>query len=431
MNHAAAAAAAPARAARPTSPSRPPKAIRSTKPRGLDEDTAAPPAFPKSPSSSSSSTSSSGGAGGASLIHADVPMDADLWAGLPDDLLLEVLARVPPFLLFRLRPVSRRWDAVLRDPAFLAAHAAVRSHGPCLLTFSRGGGGGGGGAHHPALHCSVLSLPLRARYRLPFGFLPAWDLWLVGSSGGLVCLSGFDGAAFRTVVCNPLTQAWRVLPDMHYNQQRQLVLTVDKSRKSFKVIAASDVYGDKTLPTEVYDSKEDRWSMHQMMPAANLCSSKMAFCDSRLYLETLSPLGLMMYRVDAGQWEHIPAKFPRSLLDGYLVAGARTRLFLVGRIGLYSTLQSMRIWELDHGRTVWVEISRMPPRYFRALLRLSAERFECFGQDNLICFTSWNQGKGLLYDVDKKSWSWIAGCASQLCNSQVCFYEPRFDTSIH
>jgi hypothetical protein len=433
-----ASAAAPAqRAARPTSPSRPPKTIRSTKPRGLDEDTAAPPAFPKGKASSSSAAAAAAPA--ASLLHhhhhhhhADVPMDAAVWAGLPDDLLLEVLARVPPFLLFCLRTVSRRWEAVLRDPAFLAAHAAVPSHGPCLLTFSRGGGGGGGGGGaHPPPHCSVLSIPLHARYKLPFAFLPPWDLWLVGSSGGLVCLSGFDGAAFRTLVCNPLTQAWRVLPDMHHNQQRQLVLTVDKRRRSFKVIAASDAYGDKALPTEVYDSKEDKWSLHQMMPAANLCSSKMAFCDSRLYLETLSPLGLMMYRVDAGRWEHIPAKFPRSLLDGYLVAGARTRLFLVGRIGLYSTLQSMRIWELDHGRTAWVEISRMPPRYFRALLRLSAERFECFGQDNLICFTSWNQGKGLLYDVDKKSWSWIAGCASQLCNSQVCFYEPRFDTSIY
>uniref|UniRef100_A0A804LTV0 F-box/kelch-repeat protein n=1 Tax=Zea mays TaxID=4577 RepID=A0A804LTV0_MAIZE len=208
------------------------------------------------------------------------------------------------------------------------------------------------------MHCSVLSIPLHVRYKLPFGFLPPWDLWLVGSSGGLVCFSGFNGgASFRTVVCNPLTRAWR-------------------------------------------DSKENKWSVHQMMPATNLCSSKMAFYDSRLYLDTLSPLGLMMYIVDAGRWEHIPAKFPRSLLDGYLVAGACTR-------------------------TVWVEISRMPPRYFRALLRLSSERFECFGQDNLICFTSWNQGKGLLYDVDKKSWSWITGCASQLCNSQVCFYEPR------
>jgi hypothetical protein len=188
-----------------------------------------------------------------------------------------VLARVAPFLLFRLRPVSRRWAATLHDPAFLAA-------APCLLTFSKGGG-----AAHSSPQCSsVLSLPFRARYKLPLGFLPAWDLWLVGSAGGLVCFSGLDGATFRTVVCHPLTQAWRVLPDMHYNQQRQLVLTVDRTRRSFKVVAASDVYGDKTLPTEVYDSKEDQWSMHQMMPAANLCSSKMAFCDSRLYLETLS-----------------------------------------------------------------------------------------------------------------------------------------------
>ncbi|KAL0337288.1 UNVERIFIED_CONTAM: F-box/kelch-repeat protein [Sesamum calycinum] len=66
----------------------------------------------------------------------------------------------------------------------------------------------------------------------------------------------------------------------------------------------------------------------------------------------------------------------------------------------------------------------MPPRYFRALLRLSAERFECFGQDNLICFTSWNQGKGLLYDVDKKVWSWIAGCALQSYNSQAQSVKP-------
>ena len=142
-------AAAPARAARPTSPSRPPKAIRSTKPRGLDEDTAAPPAFPKC-------KSPSGAAGSLLHHHADVPMDASVWAGLPDDLLLEVLARVPPFLLFRLRPVSRRWEAILHDPAFLAAHAAVPSHGPCLLTFSRGGGS------HSLPHCSVLSAPLQS-----------------------------------------------------------------------------------------------------------------------------------------------------------------------------------------------------------------------------------------------------------------------------
>lgn len=384
---------------RNTSPSR--QKVVKTKPRGLDEETVT--TFSKA-------------------VQPDVQMEDNIWAMLPEDLLNEILARVPPFMIFRLRSVCKRWNSILQDHSFLKFHSQVPSHGPCLLTFWK---------NSQTPQCSVFSVPLKQWFRIPFTFLPQWAFWLVGSSGGLVCFSGLDGLTFKTLVCNPLTQTWRTLPSMHYNQQRQLIMVVDRKDRSFKVIATSDIYGDKSLPTEVYDSKIDKWLLHQTMPAVNLCSSKMAFCDSRLYLETLSPLGLMMYRLDTGQWEHIPAKFPRSLLDGYLVAGTHKRLFLVGRIGLYSTLQSMRIWELDHAKVVWVEISRMPPRYFRALLRLSAERFECFGQDNLICFTSWNQGKGLLYDVDKKVWSWIAGCALQSYNSQVCFYEPRFDASIY
>ncbi|XP_071693365.1 F-box/kelch-repeat protein At5g15710-like [Rutidosis leptorrhynchoides] len=374
-----------------------------TKPRGFDEDIISKIAKPH---------------------HPDVHMENDIWAMLPEDLLNEILARVPPFMIFRLRSVCKRWNSILQDNAFLKFHSQVPSHGPCILTFWKN-------SQSQKPQCSVFSLPLKQWYRIPFGFLPHWAVWLVGSSGGLVCFSGLDGSTFKTIICNPLTQAYRILPPMHYNQQRQLTMVVDRKQQSFKIIAANDHYGDTLLPTEVYDSKLNRWSLHQKMPAVNLCSSKMAFCDSSLYLETLSPLGLMMYRVDTCRWEHISAKFPRSLLDGYLVAGSKKRLFLVGRVGVYCTLQSMRIWELDHEKVMWVEITRMPPRYYRSLLRLSADRFECFGQNNLILFTSWNQGKGLLYDVDKKTWSWITGFGFQLYHSQVCFYEPRFDASIY
>ncbi|KAF5769781.1 putative F-box domain, kelch-type beta propeller, F-box-like domain superfamily [Helianthus annuus] len=390
---------------RSPSPSRCRQKVIMTKPRGLDEEMVA--TFAKAPHGP----------------HPDVYMEDNIWAMLPEDLLNEILARVPPFMIFRLRSVCKRWNSILQDDGFLKFHSQVPSHGPCLITFWK---------NSQVPQCSVFSLPLKQWYKIPFTFLPQWAFWLVGSSGGLVCFSGLDGLTFRTLVCNPLTQSWRALPSMHYNRHRQLIMVVDRKKRSFKVIAASDIYGDnKSLPTEVYDSKRDSWSLHQTMPTVNLCSSKMAFCDSKLYLETISPLGLMIYHLDAGYWEHIPAKFPRSLLDGYLIAATQKRLFLVGRIGLYSNLQSIRIWELDHAKVIWIEISRMPPRYFRALLRLSAERFECFGQDNLICFTSWNQGKGLLFDVDKKVWSWIAGCALQTYNSQVCFYEPRFDASIY
>ncbi|XP_031474119.1 F-box/kelch-repeat protein At5g15710 [Nymphaea colorata] len=381
------------------SPSR--QKVFKTKPRGFDEEVVA--SFSR-------------------IVHLDIQMEDSIWAFLPEDLLNEILARVPPFVLFKLRSVCKRWNSIISDVGFIKFHGRVPSHGPCLLAFWK---------NLQTPQCSVFSLPLKTWYKLPFSFLPEWAFLLVGSSGGLVCFSGLDGLCFKTVVCNPLTQTWRALPTMHHNQQRHLILVVDREDRSFKVIATSDIYAERTLPTEVYDSKSNSWSLHQVMPAVNLCSSKIAFCDSRIYLEALSPPGLMMYRLDTGYWEHIPVKFPKSLLDGYLVAGTYKRLFLVGRIGMYSTHQSMRIWELDHSNTVWVEIGRMPQRLFKSLLRLSAERFECFGQDNLICFTSWNQGKGLLYDIDRKAWSWIAGCVLQSWSSQVTFYEPRFDASIY
>ncbi|KAF6133918.1 hypothetical protein GIB67_040682 [Kingdonia uniflora] len=252
-----------------------------TKPRGLDEETAA--TFGKS-------------------VHRDVQMEDNIWEMLPKDLLNEILARILPFMIFWLQSVCKRWNSILQDSGFLKFHSEVLSHGPCLLMFSK---------NPPTQQCTVFSLPLKTWYKIPLVFLPPWAFWLVGSSAGLVC---FSGLTFKTLICNPLTQVWRTLPSIHFNQQRQLIMVADRIEKSLKVIATSEIFGDRTLPTEVYDLKLNMWPLHQTMLVVNLCSSKMAFCDSRLYLETLSPLGLMMYRMDIGYWEHIPTKFPRGLL---------------------------------------------------------------------------------------------------------------------
>lgn len=197
---------------RNTSPSKQ-KAIK-TKPRGLDEETMA--TFAKTPH------------------YHDVQMEDNIWAMLPEDLLNEILARVPPFMIFRVRSVCKRWNSILLDNAFLKFHSQVPSHGPCLLTFWKN-------SQSQTPQCSVFSLPLKQWYRIPFTFLPHWAIWLVGSSGGLVCFSGLDGSTFKILTCNPLTQTCRILPTMHYNQQRQLTMTVDRKQKSFKIIAANDL----------------------------------------------------------------------------------------------------------------------------------------------------------------------------------------------
>ncbi|KAL0426894.1 UNVERIFIED_CONTAM: F-box/kelch-repeat protein [Sesamum latifolium] len=201
---------------RNTSPSR--QKVIKTKPRGLDEETVA--TFTK-------------------YVQPDIHMEDNIWAMLPEDLLNEILARVPPFMIFRLRSVCKRWNSILQDNSFLKFHSQVPSHGPCLLTYWK---------NSQTPQCSVFSLPLKQWFRIPCTFLPQWAFWLVGSSGGLVCFSGLDGLTFKTLVCNPLTQTWRTLPSLHYNQQRQLIMVVDRKDRSFKVIATSDIYGDKSLP---------------------------------------------------------------------------------------------------------------------------------------------------------------------------------------
>ncbi|KAL0377644.1 UNVERIFIED_CONTAM: F-box/kelch-repeat protein, partial [Sesamum radiatum] len=67
---------------RNTSPSR--QKVIKTKPRGLDEETVA--TFCKT-------------------VQLDIQMEDNIWAMLPEDLLNEILARVPPFMIFRLRSV--------------------------------------------------------------------------------------------------------------------------------------------------------------------------------------------------------------------------------------------------------------------------------------------------------------------------------------
>ena len=126
-----------------------------------------------------------------------------------------------------------------------------------------------------------------------------------------------------------------------------------------------------------------------------------------------------------GCWEHISTKLTRSLLDGYLFVGTKNCLFLVGRIELYNTYQSMRISKWDNVKKAQIKTCRMPQFFFRFLLRLSVEQFECSMQDTLIYFTSWNHGRSLIYDVEKKTWPWISGCALRSQNNQAIFMNPR------
>ncbi|XP_024317895.1 uncharacterized protein LOC100827906 isoform X2 [Brachypodium distachyon] len=85
---------------------------------------------------------------------------------------------VPSWLLRPPRPILHRGLA-----------AAPSSHRPCLLNFWTGA----------PTQCGM---PLRARYKLPTGFLPAWDLSLEGSLHGLSSASRAPSSTPSPATCS-------------------------------------------------------------------------------------------------------------------------------------------------------------------------------------------------------------------------------------
>ncbi|KAH7415648.1 hypothetical protein KP509_14G055500 [Ceratopteris richardii] len=263
---------------------------------------------------------------------------------------------------------------------------------------------------------------------------------LIASAGGLLCFSALEGRHDELFICNPLRRECKQLPDMHHKRQLGFVnMFMDAKSRSYRIVAAGDYSylggTSRALPTEVYDSKSNSWTIYNSMPIGNLHSSKSAFCNGRLYCLTSSPCGLVAFDMDRGSWESIPVRMPRSLLDAFLVAGEYGHLLLVGRVGLYSVHQSMRIWELNLQKLDWDEVGKMPHSLFKSLLKSSAESFQCFGHGNFICFSAQKQQKWLVYDSFKRFWQWFGGCPLLPVppgkRLRGIFYEPRLDAVVH
>jgi hypothetical protein len=103
----------------------------------------------------------------------------------------------------------------------------------------------------------------------------------------------------------------------------------------------------------------------------------------------------------------------------------------------------MQIWKLDPRLMEWVEIARMPHALLRALLRSSADSFQCFGHGRFVAFSAQKllqqRRSWLLYDASKQLWHWLGECPAPLLSSgssSSCrrirgfFFEPRLDMTL-
>ncbi|XP_050231788.1 F-box protein At5g07610-like [Mercurialis annua] len=192
-----------------------------------------------------------------------------------DDLLCEILMRIPYKSAFVCKTICKRWLLLISDPYFIARSVAfhhLRQEQQC-------------DDDQPAL--SLEFLPLYRRKKGP--------IIVVGSCNGLLlCIYGFNlhrasslassSSRFASFVCNPFTRQWAAIPgpprvpscmgficDPYFEMNEQMCIN---SSCKFKVVAVprfNTQTGDTTeFHVDVFSSETGKWAKVIASSAENM-----------------------------------------------------------------------------------------------------------------------------------------------------------------
>ncbi|MCO5577756.1 hypothetical protein L7F22_031588 [Adiantum nelumboides] len=350
-----------------------------------------------------------GGGGSASDTGGAAPpwLDPRIWSQLPEKLVERVVASLPLPSFFRSRLVCKRWYSLLFSDSFLELCTKVRPARPWFLLFRRG----------VWSEAFVFDAVGRAWFRLDLSFLPP-RFSVVAAAGGLLCCISEARGCKTVLICNPLTRACVQLPSaLKERFVPTMGLVVDPLTKAYRAIVAGDdlisPFAVKNLTTEVYDSRLQQWRMTAPLPRlCNLESGKTTYANGFFYCMNYSPFSVLAYDAEQGVWSKIQAPMRRFLRTPNLVE-CRGRLVLVAAVekNKLNVPKSIRIWGLQHSRTNWVELERMPQGLYEEFMRISGQKaFYCIGHGNLILITLPDCPEMLLYDFYEKVWRWAPRC---------------------
>jgi hypothetical protein len=195
-------------------------------------------------------------------------MDPEIWSKLPQEQLLDVLARLPTTAIPRLREVCKKWKELLVAKHFTDRIVAVRqSQTPFLLVCIK-------------------------RYQAIAAFNPALKEWrelfiwkkspvfqihcLRATGGGLLLFKGNmgkrkavdDAGSIRLLVCNPITKLWRILPSLPPGIRTSgcvNVIVLEDEPNQFKILFTQihhHSHHQRRLAGTLYDSANDSWTTY-------------------------------------------------------------------------------------------------------------------------------------------------------------------------
>ncbi|KAM0887078.1 hypothetical protein ACQ4PT_029304 [Festuca glaucescens] len=243
---------------------------------------------------------------------------------LTEDLLVEILSRVPYKSLCRFKCVCRRWRSIISHPDHCKVLAQY--HLQALAGFLYRTHDHNFSLVHNFATVSVGGRPI-INPCLPF--LPNCRLFnIVDSCNGLLLCRRFadaDSLAFTCVVCNPATEKWVVLPG-RFKKMRTARLGFDPAISShfhvFQFVEhgvpnsdgfmddGGDDYGDGHVEgVEIYSSITGVWSHKDNgwdFPATIVTDSKSVFLNGFLHLLAIEYSVVLAVDVEGSTWRVIP-----------------------------------------------------------------------------------------------------------------------------
>ncbi|XP_052154812.1 F-box protein At5g07610-like [Oryza glaberrima] len=279
-------------------------------------------------------------------------------AELTDDLIVDILSRLPVKSVCRCKCVSRRWRGLISDPdhrkklpqtlaGFFYSSENESSFPDEARHFVNVTGRG-----RPLVHPSLPFLPRFERIRM------------VDSCGGLLLCRCYESSnAFRYVVCNPAMEEWVALPESGYGDDKEEVelctrLGFDPAVSShfhvFEFVSAddcSDVAGVK-----IYSSETGEWnySESEWFPDTVLfADQRSVFFNGMLHLVVLQ-LAIVAVDVKGETWWNMPVPEMEDVEDIFtwrpgFIGQSQGKLYYLSE---YDTVPlSLSIWVLEDDST--------------------------------------------------------------------------------
>ncbi|KAH7866137.1 hypothetical protein Vadar_016092 [Vaccinium darrowii] len=164
---------------------------------------------------------------------------------MPEDVLMEILTRIPVKSLLRFKSVSKYWYSLIQNPTFVSLHHTRARPKNCLLESRQILDSRDPGQFNDDAVFSMCTVPdeTSPMQDLDLSFSGIHDgdgdvkgVFFLGCHNGVMCLA--NDFTSSIVICNPATRESRVLPPPLYESKHRSYLgfTFDPKANDYKVI---------------------------------------------------------------------------------------------------------------------------------------------------------------------------------------------------